>query len=209
MVHDYQFVPRAEWLPVRKELEELIHCVQNEVRKYFTFSYTYVGSSHRNLITRDNKSNIGYDFDVNLHINDDNDDYTPKQIRTILRNALDKHSYKYGYGHCEDSTRVLTIKSKDTFFSRIKHSCDFCIVFDCNDGRQQYIHFNKKQNAYNWYFLPVSNNELENRAQWIKDHGHWQELKSLYLFKKNNNTDPNKKSRSLYAEAINEIINIY
>ena len=82
-------------------------------------------------------------------------------------------------------------------------------VFDCIDGRQQYIHFNKKQNAYNWYFLPISNNELENRAQWIKDNGYWSELKDLYLYKKNNNTDPNKKSRSLYAESVNEIINYY
>ena len=143
MQHDFQFVPKKEWLPERDKLEDLIHDVQDEVRNHFTFSYNFIGSTKRNLITRDMKSNIGYDFDVNIHVNDDKEDYEPDQIKMILKNAFDKNAWKYGYDYCEDSTRVLTIKVKDFFHSRILHSCDFCIVFDCNDGRQQYIHFNK------------------------------------------------------------------
>ena len=35
--------------------------------------------------------------------------------------------------------------------------------------------------------------------------GLWQNVRDYYLEKKNKNTNPNKKSRSLYAEAVNDI----
>lgn len=203
MQHDYQYVPRKEWLPVRRELEELINDVQNEVREEFTFSFTYVGSCSRNMVTRDRKSNVGYDFDVNLHINDDDEIYSPDELRHILKNAFDKHIRRYNYDTCEDSTRVLTIKKR--YYSNIIHSCDICIVYDCDDGRQQYIHFDKNQNSYAWKYLPVSNKTLAERAKWITHNGHLDELKKLYLTKKNENDNPDRKSRSMYAESVNEV----
>ena len=35
------------------------------------------------------------------------------------------------------------------------------------------------------------------------------ELRKIYLDKKNFNTNPNKKSRALYAEAVNEVYNAH
>ena len=40
MQHNFEYVPRKEYLPVKKELELLINDVQDEVREYFTFSFT-------------------------------------------------------------------------------------------------------------------------------------------------------------------------
>ena len=41
MMHNFQYVPRSEYMPVKKELEKLINAVQNELRDdYFTFSFT-------------------------------------------------------------------------------------------------------------------------------------------------------------------------
>ena len=168
MSYNFKYVPRSKYLPEKKELERLINAVQNEVREYFTFSFTYVGSTHRKLITEDLRGNVGYDY-------------------------------------CDDSTRVLTIKRKDMLRSRIISSCDFAIVYDCKDGRQQYIHFNKKQKTYDWEFLPISNMKLEDKAEVIRNKGCWDEVRNLYLDKKNLNENPNKRSRSLYAETINEI----
>ena len=62
--------------------------------------------------------------------------YTPKQIRTIIRNAIDKVAPTHGYDYCEDSTRVLTIKQKDYKHSKILHSYDFDIVFNGKNGQQ-------------------------------------------------------------------------
>lgn len=203
MAHDFRYVPRNEYLPVKKELERLINEVQDEAREHFTFSFTYVGSTHRKLITEDIKGNTGYDFDVNIHVNDDEEEYSAEEIRTIVREAFNRHVRQYGYDYCEDSTRVLTIKKKDIFRSKIISSCDFAIVYDCKDGRQQYIHFNKNQRTYDWEYLPMSNSELEERAELLRKNGHWDEVRDVYLYKKNTNT--NKRSRSLYAETINEV----
>lgn len=136
-MHDFCYVSKKEAAPVKAELLDIIHEVQDIVRDDFTFQFTFIGSSSRNMITYDRKSNIGFDFDINIEVNDDDENYEPKEIRTIIRKALDKVARQYGYDYCEDSTRVLTIKKKDRPNSRIIHSCDFAIVNNCGGGRQQ------------------------------------------------------------------------
>lgn len=113
-MHDFCYVSKKEAAPVKAELLDIIHEVQDIVRDDFTFQFTFIGSSSRNMITYDRKSNIGFDFDVNIEVNDYDENYEPKEIRTIIRKALDKVARQYGYDYCEDSTRVLTIKKKDT-----------------------------------------------------------------------------------------------
>lgn len=134
-MHDFCYVSKKEAAPVKAELLDIIHEVQDIVRDDFTFQFTFIGSSSRNMITYDRKSNIGFDFDINIEVNDDDENYEPKEIRTIIRKALDKVARQYGYDYCEDSTRVLTIKKKDRSNSRIIHSCDFAIVNNCEGGR--------------------------------------------------------------------------
>ena len=112
-MHDFCYVSKKEAAPVKAELLDIIHEVQDIVRDDFTFQFTFIGSSSRNMITYDRKSNIGFDFDVNIEVNDYDENYEPKEIRTIIRKALDKVARQYGYDYCEDSTRVLTIKKKD------------------------------------------------------------------------------------------------
>ena len=147
-MHDFQYVTKKTAAPVKEELLQLIHEVQDEVRKKFTFRYDFIGSSSRNMITQDMKSNIGFDFDVNFEVNDDEQNFSPKEIRLTIKNAIDKVAPKYGYSPCEDSTRVLTIKKVDRKRSRIIHSCDIAIVnnFTNDNGEedQEYIRFEKR-----------------------------------------------------------------
>lgn len=127
-MHDFCYVSKKEAAPVKAELLDIIHEVQDIVRDDFTFQFTFIGSSSRNMITYDRKSNIGFDFDINIEVNDDDENYEPKEIRTIIRKALDKVARQYGYDYCEDSTRVLTIKKKDRPNSRIRNGA-------YNDGK--------------------------------------------------------------------------
>lgn len=157
------------------------------------------------MITYDVKSNIGYDFDINIEVNDDEQDFGPKEIRTIIRNAIDRVAPRYGYKHCEDSTRVLTIKKVNTWTSSIIHSCDFAIVYNCDDDRQQYIRFNKENNYYSWEFQGKGFVGLKKKIDWLKKEKLWDELLDYYLFKKNTNDNPDKHSRSIFAESINEM----
>ena len=201
---DFRYVTKAEYSDAMDDLKSLIHKVQDEVRDEFTFRYDFIGSVSRHMVTMDYDSNVGYDFDVNLRINDDDENYSPEEIKRILKNAFDKFNRLFQYDYAEDSTRVLTIKVKDRQRSKILHSADFAVVYDCEDGKQQYIHFNKKQKSYTWQYQPKAYYALEERISAIKENNLWQEVRDLYLFKKNNNP-MKKKSRALFAETINEV----
>lgn len=204
-MHDFVYVTKKSAKPIRDELYEIIYQVQDLVEDYFTFQFKPVGSSSMNMITYDTKSNKGFDFDFDLAINDDNEDYTPDKIRYIIKNAINQVAPRYGYKHCEDSTRVLTIKKVNTFNSTIEHRCDFALVYNCKDGRQQYIRFNKKNGNYTWEFQGKGFKNLDNKIAWLKQNGYWIELQDYYIDKKNSNDNPNKHSRSILAESINEM----
>ena len=203
-MYHFKYVPRTKYLPLKKEIIELIKEVQNQVRDKFTFQFEFIGSTKRNMITEDARSNIGFDFDVNLTVNNDKN-YTPKEIRTILRTALTNVSRKYGYNRCEDSTRVITIVNISTKNSSILHSCDFAIV-----KGNKYIRFDKKENAYVWASQPKDFVNLDKKATKLReDSAKWNIVTNRYLEKKNENNDHNKHSRSLYAETINEVYDKY
>lgn len=204
-MHDFRYVSKKQAQPIKDELYQILYMVQDLVRDNFTFSFTPIGSSSRNMITCDAKSNIGFDFDINIEVNDDNEDFEPKEIRTIIRTAIDHVAPRYGYKNCEDSTRVLTIKKVDTSHSRIIHSCDFAIVYNCGDGRQQYIRFNKDNNYYFWEYQGKGFVGLEKKMDWLKRENLWGELQDYYIYKKNCNDNHNKHSRSIFAESINEM----
>lgn len=204
-MHDFRYVTKKQAQPIKYELYQILYMVQDLVRDNFTFSFTPIGSSSHNMITYDAKSNIGFDFDINIEVNDDNEDFVPKEIRTIIRTAIDRVAPRYGYKSCEDSTRVLTIKKVDTSHSRIIHSCDFAIVYNCGDGRQQYIRFNKDNNYYSWEYQGKGFVGLEKKMDWLKRENLWGELQDYYIEKKNSNKNPDKHSRSIFAESINEM----
>ena len=204
-MHDFRYVTKKQAQPIKDELYQILYMVQDLVRDNFTFSFTPIGSSSRNMITCDAKSNIGFDFDINIEVNDDNEDFEPKEIRTIIRTAIDRVAPRYGYKNCEDSTRVLTIKKVDTSHSRIIHSCDFAIVYNCGDGRQQYIRFNKDNNYYFWEYQGKGFVGLEKKMDWLKRENLWGELQDYYIYKKNCTDNPDKHSRSIFAESINEM----
>lgn len=204
-MHDFRYVTKKQAQPIKDELYQILYMVQDLVRDNFTFSFTPIGSSSHNMITYDAKSNIGFDFDINIEVNDDNEDFEPKEIRTIIRTAIDRVAPRYRYKSCEDSTRVLTIKKVDTSHSRIIHSCDFAIVYNCTDGRQQYIRFNKDNNYYYWEYQGKGFVGLEKKMDWLKRENLWGELQDYYIYKKNCNDNPDKHSRSIFAESINEM----
>ena len=211
-MYNFEYVPKEEWKPIKDKLIEIIHELQDEVRGYFTFQYHFVGSSERKMITRDRNSNTGFDFDVNIEVNDPDENHSAEKIRNILRKGLDKvnnpNPYGYsilGYNYTEDSTRVLTIKVKDRANACILHSCDFCIIYECGDGRQQYIRYNKKQKSYSWEYQPKGYYKLSDKIEWIKKQKLWQQVRDNYIYKKNTNTDDNKKSRAIFAETIHQV----
>lgn len=119
--------------------------------------------------------------------------------------AFNRHARKYHYDDCEDSTRVFTIKVKDRENSRILHSCDFAIVHKYGRDQQEYIHFNKKSDAYYWTEQSDGFYHLPDKILFCKDHALWQEVKDTYIEKKNTNANKHKKSRSIFAETVHQV----
>lgn len=212
-MYNFQYVSKKQLSSAKKELIQIINAVQDQLRNDFTFQFHFVGSVKQDMVTYDPKANIGFDFDVDLHVNDDECRFSAKEIKTKIRDALNRIVTQFEYDYAEDSTRVLTIKVKDRQHSKILYSCDFAIVNnyvdkDGNEG-QEYIHFNNKKNTYFWQEQPEEYYLLSEKEEWVKGNGFWQEVRDLYLDKKNRNNNPHKKSRSIYAETIHEICQRY
>ena len=113
-MHNFQYVTEKQLSPVKQDLIQIIRSVQNLVRQDFTFRFDFVGSVERNMVTYDVGTNIGYDFDVNIQVNDDECKFSAKEIKTKIMDALNKVTPRFGYDNAEDSTRVITIKVKDS-----------------------------------------------------------------------------------------------
>lgn len=215
MQHDFYFISKNNPKVKRayKDILNMLKEVQDLVRKKFSFRFDVVGSYKRNMITCDAKSNVGYDFDFNIEVNDTNGRYTPKQLKDILRNAIGKVCVKYGYDFPEDSTRVLTIKMKDRKNASILHSCDFAIVnnYIDNNGykRQKYIHYDKSHRNYTWCKQPVGYYMLSGKIDWIKENDLWETMRDLYIEKKNKNDNSNMHSRTIFAITVHEICQKY
>lgn len=208
-MYHFEFVTENQRAPIKHDLIAIITEVQNLLGNEFTFRYDFVGSDKYNMVTYDPKTNIGFDFDVNIEVNDAEHNFTAKEIKTKLISAFNKVIHKYGYDHAENSTRVFKIKCKDRQNSKILHSCDFAIVNNYIDDtgykRQEYIRYNPKQDSYSWAEQPKGYYMLPEKAEWIKNNGYQEEMRALYLKKKNYNRNRHKHSRSLYAEAVHII----
>lgn len=223
-MYHYDYVSEKEYMPKKKEVISIIDSLRYYVGYYVTFSYCFIGSTAHNMITKDYNTNGWFDFDLNMYVNDKNKNYEPGEIRKIiiegLKRALDDKFYffrlvldpNYGY-RIENSTRVITVKifDKDNK-SHIFYSFDIAIVHDCelySKPAQQYIRYNKKKNYYSWEYQPKGY-YLDDKIDWLKKEKLWDEVRDLYLYKKNHNNDiVNKKSRSLFAETINELCHQY
>lgn len=218
-MNHFEYVSKSKYMPVKKELIKIINQVQDELREQFTFDYKFIGSSSRNMITYDPKTNKGYDFDINIEVNDFDEYYSAKELKEILINTFNQViKLTYPYASCQNNTRVFTIKVYEENpcciniialrNPKIEYSCDFAIVNTINDYQQEYIRFNKNTHEYSWQ-MQCKGYLLSKKEAYIKKNKLTNELRKIYLDKKNFNTNPNKKSRALYAEAVNELYNTH
>ena len=83
-MHDFKYVTRKERAPVKNDLIAIIKRTQNLLRDDLNFRFDFVGSDRRNMVTYVPQTIIGYDFDVNLEVNDDDCNYTPEKSNSKL-----------------------------------------------------------------------------------------------------------------------------
>ncbi len=134
----FEYVTRAEYKPVRKELEEIIHRAQKFMREKYdtTFQYRLIGSGKKHLITRVKGGNGGYDFDYNLILpgHGYGYHYFAKVIKEQFLEAFQFAVKGTKYKSPENSTSAVTIKVVNQVQSKVLHSCDFAIIYYPTDN---------------------------------------------------------------------------
>lgn len=210
----YEYVKKSEYAPVRKELEEIIKRVQNEMWDAYrlTFQFQLIGSGKRHLVTRICGGNSGYDFDYNLIIQRWGNMYNCKDmvVKQGFMDAFKEAVKGTPYSSPKDSTSAITIIVIDRKQKKILSSCDFAIIYyeDCSVNNGYYFLRNdKKRNIYEFVFRSI-NSGIEEKVHDIlrKDSG-WACISKEYRKLKDINEGNGKHSYSLYAEAVNNVYN--
>lgn len=210
----YEYVTKAEYQPVREEIEKIIRKVRTYMWKHHQtkFQDRLIGSGKRHLITRIENGNGGYDFDYNLIIAAPEQGYR-YNADVVKRQFMQAFSFALKgtkYSAPQDSTSAITIKVIDKKQSKVLHSCDFAIIYYENDIETDgyyYLKNNKSQNQYVFEYRNLSRN-IDVKLQEILSYSNgWNDIRDEYLKLKNNNRDNNKHSLSLYLEAIHNVYN--
>ncbi len=208
----YEFVPKSELNPVKDQVEVIINALQDSMRVFgVTFTFKLVGSGGKHLVTRVINGNTGFDFDYNLGIQKDGD-LSAKDLRLKVKRELEMILQGTGYSTVSSGKQSMTFKFIDHDNSRIVHSCDFALVNDyvddVGDSIQEILIWQREDDTYIWNKRPYAKNHSDKLSN-LKANGLWQEVKDEYLKIKNNNQDREKKSFSLFFEAINNVYNRY
>lgn len=210
----YEYVKKSEYAPAQKEIEEIIKRLQREIRgKYgLKFQFKLIGSGQNHLITRVCKGNSGYDFDYNLIISPPGKggyhkaDVLKQQFMNSLKTALKGTQYSFP----KNSTSAITIKVIDRNNKKICHSCDLAIIYYGNNGENKgyyYLKNNKKRDLYEFVFR-ILNYDVDKKVMEIcKENNGWNYIRDEYLKLKNINEGKEKRSFSIYIEAVNNIYN--
>jgi hypothetical protein len=208
----YEFVPKSELNPVKDQVEVIINALQDSMRVFgVTFTFKLVGSGGKHLVTRVVNGNTGFDFDYNLGIQKEGD-LSAKDLRLKVKRELERILQGTGYSTVSSGKQSMTFKFIDHDNSRIVHSCDFALVNDyvddVGDSIQEILIWQREDDTYIWNKRPYAKNHSDKLSN-LKANGLWQEVKDEYLKIKNNNQDREKKSFSLFFEAINNVYNRY
>ena len=207
----YEYVTRAELSPAREQIEKVIGSLHTKLRKEgVTFEHKLIGSGGKNLVTKVVGGNKGFDFDYNFVIQKDND-LGAKELRQLFVRKLEEIVANTNYKTVSDGEQSFTIKVVDKKRSQIKYGCDFAIVNEYIDNQnnfRQEILVKHSSTNYSWEDKPIAKN-YSTKVSNLKANGLWNEVRDEYLKVKNNNRDGNKKSYTMYYEAVNNVYGRY
>lgn len=184
-------------------------------------NFELVGSGGRNLILQN--ADEPADLDYNLEILKCKDINNGRKLKEDIRKTFNEVLNEHRFGDCQDSTSCLT--SPRIYFARgnkTEFSIDVCITRRDEAGRYHRL-IHKKTGCADWdqyYWNIVLDAEgIREKADDIKAHGKWAQLREEYLKIKNEylrrsgstaqlgNTYVNLPSFVYYIKAVNNVCN--
>ncbi len=197
---------------MRNVCSDLINQLVQEINSKNTMKVKacLVGSGARNLETQNEQEPI--DLDYNLIIVKANFDINNcREIKEYVRKEFNRVLKRNNWGDCQDSTFALSTEYRH--FTTGNNTCfkiDLGIIYDNKDAWYRLIH-NKTGVVDNdsWIWNMGANSQnLNKKVEYIKKNYYWEEVRRVYLEKKNLyliRRDYNHPSFNCYIEAINEI----
>ncbi len=214
----YHYIEDKDFLKRMKSLcsdiiNQLVQSINND--SVMTVEAHLVGSGAKNLITQN--ANEPIDLDYNLCILEvfDVSFNDGRAVREHIRKHFNAVLNNNDWSDCQDSTSALSTEQR--YFikgNKTNFSIDLAIVRENSRGWERLVH--RKTGFINcdqWYWneTPKSRGLTEKVCD-IKDENLWQEVRDLYLEKKNmylRRGDHNHPSFIVYIETINEIHSKY
>lgn len=150
-------------------------------------NFKLVGSGGSNLILQNADEPV--DLDYNLEILKCEDINNGRKLKEDIRKAFNEVLNEHRFGDCQDSTSCLT--SPRIYFGRgnkTEFSIDVCITRQDEAGRYHRLIHKKigcaDWDQYYWNIVPDSE-RIREKADDIKAHGKWAQLREEYLKIKN------------------------
>lgn len=208
-VEDKEFLHRAQ-----AKCSEIVKKVETECRKHGLNGQAFlVGSGARNMVTQNENGPI--DFDYNLNVLSCGNWNDGKAIKELVRKAFNRVMQQNKLQDVEDSKSSLT--TKPLHFAdnpKIEFSIDLAIVKqNDNETWERLIHEKTgfaSDDKYYWNLVQNSA-KIRERAQKLKQGGHWNTVREKYLHIKDNYLQKNDHHPSFvcYIEAVNNVYGQY
>lgn len=194
-------------------VNQLVQSINND--SVMTVKACLVGSGAKNLVTQNANNAIDLDFNIciidikSININNgwEIKEYIRKQFNSVLKTN--------DWGDCQDSTSALT--TGQMFFeqgNKTAFSIDIAITIKNNSGWHKLVHEKTGRvncDRYYWNQIPNSR-RLEEKVCAIKSNHIWNEVRDIYLEKKNlylQRNDSTHPSFVVYIETVYQIYNKY
>ena len=198
---------------LKRTCSDIVNQLVQSINKgsVMTVKACLVGSGAKNLVTQN--ANHPIDLDYNICIVDINsiDINNGRDIKEYIRKEFNNVLKANSWGDCQDSTSALTTEKR--VFKRgnqTAFSIDLAITFKNSLGWYKLIHQKTGWAIYDRYYwneIPDSR-QLEEKVYAIKLNHLWDEVRDIYLEKKNlylQRNDRTHPSFIVYIESVNQV----
>lgn len=195
-------------------INQLVQQINND--SIMTVAAHLVGSGAKNLITQNEKEPIDLDYNLCIIASSGLSIYDGCSIKEYIRKQFNIVLKRNGWTDCKDSTSVLS--TGKYYFPKPRNqtnfSIDLAIVRKDLYGWHRLIHHKTgivSLDRWYWNLTPNSVN-LEAKITTLKNEHLWEEVREVYLKRKNmylQRNDYNHPSFIVYVETINEVYNSF
>lgn len=194
-------------------VNQLVQSINND--SVMTVKACLVGSGAKNLVIQNENEAIDLDYNLCIVSTESINIWDGYEIKEYVRKQFNRVLYANGWSDCQDSTSAFTTE-KRVFKkgNKTAFSIDVAITCRYNNSWQRLIH--QKTGFVNldrYYWNEVQDSgKLEEKVRIIKSENLWNEVRDVYIDKKNFylcRNDHDHPSFIVYVEAVNQIYNKY